>query len=1360
MADKTATRNQVKEITDRLEDGVKDLFTSEKYMAYLQTMSRFHSYSTRNTLLIHMQKPDASLVAGFQAWRKNFGRYVKKGEKGIQILAPMPFIIKEERQKLDPDTRKPVLDEYGAPVTEEVERRFARFRVVPVFDVSQTDGKPLPNLVEDLTGDVRHYELFMDALRAVSPLPINFEPLEPGNDGLCRMGSDIAIREGMSEIQTVSAVIHEITHAKLHDIELLRQQDKNAKPKDRRTEEVEAESVSYAVCQYYGIETAPNSFGYLAEWSKTRELKELNASLDTIRKAAAELIDAIDDKYRALAKDRGIDLSAEKSEPVAVLEQAAPASSTAISETGQNEEQLARTAFDRLKPGDMVYLDQAVKPVQLVSVRVGEVLFVVPELAVELTRTHEQVVQSLRDHPQNRHLLEAAELEAPSAPVQAPQEQPSSVHPWDAPDASPYWRAHGLIAEMEKERTRFGREERNLIVNYAMHIADMDLVINFANELADARFEIRHGYADQNVVKRINSEIEALQSVTEPERPPLLRETRPVGETVLMPLLYNDQGDLERTDKRTRVKIEPPIGKYTVYSREDGDRTKGYLLTDSGKLIFIDDYKNMADISEATFDESFANAIQRVLRFMQDPDKRVDFADAAIANRIAEAEQHNAPIREAREAGYEADARESAERKEAERQDHENAFNASVDELSEKIVKGEKADVVIDRYFDKNPIFALFDRYAVDLPLATKGWVNRNLKAFQLKPDDAVTMWLPKGVKTSAAFAQALRELKTAIETDRAAKHVGDDALETKLYEKFAGMFPQFINGEYSYLRLEAGGTVMPLSLERISDKLITVMYSYEHNGDLYYNPKMAFEIGYGENDAMTLTSVEYTRSDPYVYQVKDVDGRWRRIDGNGNEETVWGLQKSMNEMVSGWLDNLSGVGFLPVKANMEIDGKKMEITFDANGAPIMPEPSVSASAPAVTERPPQKPDKQYELGFGHMGNGLTVWNRLEEKNGDYVTVAHIGPDRSVTIYDKDMPDSVKASIEREAKTSNMTVSATQDTPVFNTPPQGTEPERTAPDAEQPAQGAAADILPDSSLTLADMREYGYTHDSMLPVKMERARELYDMDFTVYMLYEDNTEAMVFDRDEITLEQGMFGIDTEEWRSSQEYKRVADERSEGEREAMLVYGEKDAFGIYQMKDGDEMRDYRWESLDSITNRGLSVDRDKYELVYTAPLTIRDKLTNLHKIYETFNNDRPSDFTGHSLSVSDVIVLQWRGEVTSHYVDPYDFKELPSFLGQEKQAELAAPAPEQQTNSQVGNKPEYTGPSVAELDAQVKAGQQISLTDLARAVVNERQSVRHKGKPSILAQLQEYKNSAAQGADLQADTPKHDRNREV
>ena len=311
---------QVKELTAKLEQGVQDLFNSKAYANYLKTMSRFHNYSTRNTMLIHMQKSGATLVAGFNSWQTNFNRRVKKGEKAIKIFAPIPLKITKELEKIDPITQRPIIGEDGEPLREEIEIKMARFKVVNVFDASQTEGEPLPSLVQDITGNVEQYEAFVDALRAVSPLPITFKPMPDGIDGECIYGDKIIIREGMSEIQTVSAIIHEIAHAELHDMESIRQMGGNAEAKDLRTKEVEAESVSYAVCQYFNIDTGMNSFGYIAEWSEGRELKELNASLDTIRKTTGELIDGIDGKFQELVKERNIvfavgDIQIELAEP-------------------------------------------------------------------------------------------------------------------------------------------------------------------------------------------------------------------------------------------------------------------------------------------------------------------------------------------------------------------------------------------------------------------------------------------------------------------------------------------------------------------------------------------------------------------------------------------------------------------------------------------------------------------------------------------------------------------------------------------------------------------------------------------------------------------------------------------------------------------------------------------------------------------------------------------------------------------------------------------------------------------------------------------------------------------------------------
>ena len=308
---------QVREITDKLEQGIKELFESEKFKEYLTTMSKFYNYSFNNTLLIAMQKPDATLIAGYTSWQRNFDRHVMKGEKGIKILAPAPYKAQEEREKIDPATQKPVLDADGKPVTETVEVMRPAFKVVSVFDVSQTDGKELPDIaVDELTGSVENYAAFFEALKQESPVPISFEDIPGGAKGyFSHVENRIAIQEGMSEIQTVKTAIHEIAHAKLHAIK----PDEKVAPeerKDRHTKEVEAESVAYTVCQRYSIETSDYSFGYIAGWSSDKDTKELKGSLETIRSTAAEMIESIDAKLKVLLAEKSQEQTQETPEPV------------------------------------------------------------------------------------------------------------------------------------------------------------------------------------------------------------------------------------------------------------------------------------------------------------------------------------------------------------------------------------------------------------------------------------------------------------------------------------------------------------------------------------------------------------------------------------------------------------------------------------------------------------------------------------------------------------------------------------------------------------------------------------------------------------------------------------------------------------------------------------------------------------------------------------------------------------------------------------------------------------------------------------------------------------------------------------
>ena len=308
---------KLKEITDRLEQGITELFESERYKEYLRVMSKFHNYSFNNTLLIAMQKPDASLVAGFSAWKNNFGRNVMKGQKGIKIIAPSPYKVKQEMKKIDPHTQQPIIGKDGKPVTEEKEITIPAYKVVSVFDVSQTEGKELPDIaVDELTGDVERYRDFFATLEKTSPVPIGFEQIPGSSHGYYHLEDKrIAIQEGMSELQTLKTAIHEIAHAKLHDIDLNAPENEQQPRATRRTREVEAESVAYTVCQHYGLDTSDYSFGYVAGWSSGRELSELKSSLETIRSAAAEIINSIDEHIAELSKAQDKEQTVEQEQP-------------------------------------------------------------------------------------------------------------------------------------------------------------------------------------------------------------------------------------------------------------------------------------------------------------------------------------------------------------------------------------------------------------------------------------------------------------------------------------------------------------------------------------------------------------------------------------------------------------------------------------------------------------------------------------------------------------------------------------------------------------------------------------------------------------------------------------------------------------------------------------------------------------------------------------------------------------------------------------------------------------------------------------------------------------------------------------
>ena len=484
MADKNTVymseKQKVKEITDKLEAGLKELFESEKYKSYLSTMSKFHNYSFNNTLLIAMQKPEATLVAGYQAWQKNFERHVNKGEKAIRILAPAPYKIKEERDKLDPVTGEMMFDENGMPQKEETEVTIPAFRAVSVFDVSQTDGKPIPELeVNELLSTVEGYEDFVQAIMNISPVPIAFEDIPGDSKGYFSTAEKrIAVQENMSESQTLKTMVHEVAHSMLHDKEV--NQSMDIPVKDRNTKEVEAESVAFTVCQHFGIDTSDYSFGYIAGWSSGRNMKELKSSLDTIRKTASELITGIEGAMQELQLNREMEQEHGK-ESILLVHNEDFSEYNLVSVRGMDSAELI-SALSTMNEEDKSNISSYLESKGAWTT----------ELADEQTEEAEEYHIDVRYNMDTDELIDVKER---------------MEHPIDT-NLSVMGQAEQLINQLEAEKNIFTSEERNLIVNYAYKLDDMNKTRELAEKLA-----YREQYAQQDVALTIidaKAEIDAL----------------------------------------------------------------------------------------------------------------------------------------------------------------------------------------------------------------------------------------------------------------------------------------------------------------------------------------------------------------------------------------------------------------------------------------------------------------------------------------------------------------------------------------------------------------------------------------------------------------------------------------------------------------------------------------------------------------------------------------------------------------------------------------------------------------------------------------------------------------------------------
>ena len=1217
--------DRMKEITDRLETGIMDLFESGRFQAYLDTMARFHNYSFNNTILIAMQ--GGQLVAGYNKWRDEFHRNVKKGEKGIKIFAPAPYKVKKEVPKLD-EQGQPVRDKDGTPVTEQKEIQVPAFKIVSVFDVSQTEGEPLPTLgVEELTGDVERYQDFFKALEQTSPVPMAFEDIPGGSHGYYHLTEKrIAIQENMSELQTLKTAIHEIAHAKLHAIDPEAPVTEQADRPDSRTREVQAESVAYTVCQHYGLDTSDYSFGYVAGWSSGKDLKELRASLETIRATAHELITTIDGHLAELQQQRQAQQTVEQA-----AEQPAPDS-----------------VFSKLPPEQQQEMTDSVKAM----------LQILIDADVKSTG---EVTQGTLDAIQTQGFVLSGD-----GTLQRAEAQPE---PWNGmdgllnnkpfmPEATPTERANALIDWAERGGQRMGNGERRLIVEYAEAVDNTDKVISLINELCEHGYEMQHGHVDELVKSRIDREIAEAKAAQQPA-------LDPAAEPVVT-ILFTESPHLE-------IGQQMPLHEAdALFARLDAEHQGGGYDKTDFRIDFTfqgepHSYSGRQDFGDR--DGSLIEHIREYQTFYLNDEKWKDHLT--------------------RQGGPEAWAEDHASRE---------AFlteiipymelHCNLSRLEQEAqTRLASSDILTP---EETAYYGALADYAMECrPLLNHG-----------EP-------LPEMPKLTD-FDQSLQDYKAQVEAE-----ITQEAAD-------AGMTVE----EYA-----AAGYEAPAAPE----------------------PETA--------PAQEVTSDAEPQAAP--------------------AKTLTELQKKALEIADRYKD-------LPLQGKIDIIAQ----AFGCKTGEIRTSPCTGKW------RGTSDMSIHFDNGASlFIGNHLTPKTKTVKVQTEYVNRALVQYNPEIVKATKEA--ALPALLRREAKDNEIAAQ------------KGLKP-YTLLNVEfnDGADEKTGGYIGWYYVTLAvdgkicTHLETGLSHD-IADGKVSDTHTRADY-FTAGALKEADVD-YVFNNVGFSSASGLYALPLREDVLERAEKTLA--------ERTAAQPEQDTFSIYQIPAGPDGRDFRYRPYEELQAAGLAVDKNNYALVYTAPL---DGKTSLEDIYRTFNaDDRPADFRGHSLSVSDVVVLNRGGKEEAHYCDSFGFTPVPEFfLQREKQLTpqelltgesiqtprgnflvtdmsreqleaagygfhhqsedgkylimgngtdaFAIPAQQESpikaaemTTEQNYNMIDGTlnnAPTMSELEARAKAGEQISLFDVAEAAKAEdkkpkqtrpaSKTAQRQKKPSIRAQLKAAKEEQA------------------
>ena len=1378
--------DRMKEITDRLETGIQELFESERYKAYLTSMAKFHSYSFNNTLLIAMQ--GGQLVAGYNKWRDDFHRNVKRGEKGIKILAPAPYKVKKEVPKLD-EQGQPVMDKDGNPVTEKKEIQVPAFKIVSVFDVSQTEGEPLPSIgVDELAGNVEQYEDFFKALEQTSPVPMAFEDIPGGSHGYYHLiDKRIAIQENMSELQTLKTAIHEIAHAKLHAIDPEAPVTEQADRPDSRTREVQAESVAYAVCQHYGLDTSDYSFGYVAGWSSGKDLKELRASLETIRATAHELITTIDGHLAELQQQRQAQQTVEQTvEPT--MEQAA-------------EQPAPDSVFSKLPPEQQQEMTDSVKAM----------LQTLIDADVKSTG---EVTQGTLDAIQTQGFVLSGD-----GTLQRAEAQPEP-QPWNGidgllnnkplmPEATPTERANALIDWAERNGQRMGNEERRLIVEYAEAMGDTDKVIELINRLCEQGYEMQHGHMDDFVRSQIESEIAvakaeqqtALDPAAEPVVTIIWSESPHLKDGQQMPL-HEADAIFKELDSAKRYEREQPDYKESWY-----DKTKFRIdFTFQGQP---DNYEGRQD-----FGDGDGSLIEHIRGYHEYYAQDESWKNHVLKHEGPEAWEADKAQRDmllhefvpymslhCNLAAMEQEARRPLQSGETLTPEQTAYFQAVLDYVKEcrpLLNQGQYQLPEPPKLTDFNQslqdykaqVEAEIAQEAADAGMTVEEYAAAGYEATapaqvvtsDAEPQAAPAETLTELQKKALEIADRYKDLPLQAKIDVIAQAFGCKTGEihtspcTGKWRGTSDMTIRFDNGASLFI----GNHLTPKA------KTVKVQTECVNRTLVQYNP----EIVKATKEAALPALLQREAKDNEIAAQKGLKP-YTLLNVEFNERA--------DEKTGGY------IGWYYV--TLAVDGKicthlETGLNHDIADGKVSDTPTRANYYPA---------------------------GALKEADVDYV-FNNVGFSSASTLYTVPLRDDVRERAEKtlaERSTAapeagrewgfyiipdlkTWATHAEQQTPIEHFATFEEAKARFDELRSQPYNSEAKDLNTDgrpyAHLTLGMESKDGMSAADILHV---RAGQNY--------LVEDFTRMERLRSDPVVLESlsrvaQEIGFDRVRpyVMENGSYKAMPDMPfTQWENPYFTVdppaQEQGDTFAIYQLKGGPETRDYRFEAYESLQEAGLAVDRQNYDLVYTAPL---DGKTTLEDIYRTFNLDRPADFTGHSLSVSDIVVLTRSGKEEAHYCDSFGFTPVPEFfLQREKQLtprELltgesiqtprgsflvtdmsreqleaagygfhhqsedgkylimgngtdAFAIPAQQESpikaAEMTTEQNYNmidgvlnnAPTMSELEAKAKAGEQISLFDVAEAAKAEarkpkqpQRPAQKQKKPSIRAQLKAAK----------------------